>query len=103
MHVLIDDCRDGGDVIIRNPNHAIHVLRRLGKQVESVSWDNDMGYGWELEGRNLLKQYLTDCRNQKHWPTMFIVTSNTVAAKDMEVSLKQAGYKFVPYKGWIHS
>lgn len=95
LSVCVDDSRTLGDVNIRNPAVAIQVLRRLLKSISLVYWDNDMGYGYELEGRVLLKQFLQDCKNAGVFPGIMIVTGNSVAAKDMEASLQQAGYKLV--------
>lgn len=90
--VCVDDCRTLGDVNIQNPEVAIKVLRRLLKSITHVYWDNDMGYGYELEGRVLLKQFIQDCQNAKLFPGIVIVTGNSVAAQDMEITLQQAGY-----------
>lgn len=102
FHVLVDDCRTvPNGIIIRDPRIAIQVLRRLMKQIKSVSWDNDMGYSWEYEGRNLIKQFLQDCKNANIWPVIFLVTSNPIARKDMEGTLIQYGYE-ATQEGWIH-
>lgn len=104
LHVLIDDTRDlGADVIIRKPDVAIAVLRRLLKQTARTYWDNDMGGGWELEGRNLLKQHLQDCANAGHYPEVIIVTSNSVAERDMFVTLERYGYSRKDARLWTHS
>jgi hypothetical protein len=92
MHVCIDDYRTLGDVVIRHPEVAITALRRLQKQITRTYWDNDMGGGWELEGRNLIKQYLTDISNAGIRHEVVIVTSNTVAASDMAKTLASFGY-----------
>jgi hypothetical protein len=91
--VCVDDSRTLGDVNIKNPEVAIAVLRRLLMSISHVYWDNDMGYGYELEGRVLLKQFIQDCKNAGHFPAVMIVTGNSVAARDMETTLQQAGYK----------
>lgn len=93
--VCVDDSRTLGDVNIPNPQIAIQVLRRLLKSISHVYWGNDMGYGYELEGRVLLKQFLQDCKNAGVFPKVVIVTGNTVAERDMTLSLQQAGYKLV--------
>lgn len=92
LYVCIDDTRTLGNVNIKDPRIAIQVLRRLLKQIAVTFWDNDMGHGWEYEGRNLLKQFIQDCKNANHYPFIAIVTSNTVAADDMVLTLRQAGY-----------
>lgn len=104
LHVLIDDTRDlGADVIIRKPDVAIAVLRRLLKQTARTYWDNDLGGGWELEGRNLLKQHLQDCANAGHYPEVVVVTSNSVAARDMIGTLQQYGYTQEGNEPWRHA
>lgn len=102
LDVCIDDCRNIGDVIIRDPRVAIEVLRRLGKRVGHTYWDNDMGYGWEREGRHLLKQFIKDCKSAKWYPTIQIVTSNSVAAEDMRATLKAANYMLDADNRWVH-
>lgn len=103
LDVCIDDCRTLGDIQIRNPKVAIQVLRRLLKSIRLTYWDNDMGGGWEFEGRNLLKQFLQDCKNANYWPHVVIVTSNSVAALDMESTLKSYGYTKQIHGSWTHS
>lgn len=73
------------------------------KYITATSWDNDMGGGWEMEGRNLLKQFLKDCSNAKRFPPVFIVTSNSVAQVDMRNTLFNFGYKAAANPDhWIH-
>lgn len=93
MYVLVDDLRNYGDVIIRDPRIAIKVIRRIHKSITTIGLDNDMGHGWEHEGRNLLKQFMADCKNEKYWPKVQIVTSNTVAMIEMYKTLQENGYQ----------
>lgn len=93
MHVLVDDTRTFGQVIIKDPRVAIQVLRRILKSIELIGWDNDMGYGYEFEGRVLIRQFLQDCKNAKHFPRVYIVTGNSVAREDMYKTLKEFGYE----------
>ena len=88
---MVDDSRDMGDVIIRNPNVAQEVLRRLHKSIGTLIMDNDMGSG--PEGKDILVLFLQDCKNQKFYPKdVIIVTSNTPAQGHMKVTLEQHGY-----------
>lgn len=102
MYVVIDDARSLGDVQVRDPRLALTVLRRLEKHITAVGWDNDMGYGWDNEGRNLMKKWLTDCKNSNRFPIVYILTSNTIAQKEMELTLKDYGYEFIENEGWFH-
>lgn len=94
FNILVDDQRDGGDIIIRNPTVAIATLRRIMRSIRCVSWDNDMGHGWDYEGRKLLKQFLSDCKNDDYWPEIVLVTANTRAFDDMVQTLMY--YKYTP-------
>lgn len=103
MYVLVDDTRNYGDVIIRNPKVAIQVIRRIHKSITTIGWDNDMGHGWEYEGRNLLKQFMADCKNAKYWPNVQVITSNVVARMEMNKTLEENGYKLDDDGvNWIH-
>ena len=84
ISVCIDDERAYGDVVVRNPENALFVLHTLLKSISRTYWDNDMGGGWELEGRNLLKKFLQDCQSINHWPEVVIITANIIAHEDME-------------------
>lgn len=104
LDICVDDTRSFGHMQIRDPTVAIMVLRRLLKQTRLTYWDNDMGYGWEYEGRNLLKQFIQDCKNAKWYPHVVIVTSNSVAAEDMKRTLVEADYAWNNKEGaWVHA
>lgn len=93
LHVLVDDLRDFGDIIIRNSEVALATLRKLHKSIESLSMDNDMGSG-RPEGRQLLEQYMQDCANHASYPPQVnIVTGNSSAACYMRATLKKHGYQ----------
>jgi hypothetical protein len=101
LSVCVDDSRVMGDINIRNPNVALATLRRLHKQIGTLLMDNDMGGPFEVEGRNILKQFLTDCKNQNHYPkSVHILTSNTPAAEAMALSLKEHGYRKTDARSW---
>ena len=92
LHVLVDDCRDGADVIIRNPENAVAVIRRLFKDISALSMDNDMG--GSVQGYEILEQILQDSKNTKHYiPTIYVVTGNIVAGRRMRDDLTAAGYR----------
>jgi len=101
IEVCVDDERNLGDVNIRNPVAALGVLRKLLPGISRIYWDNDMGYGWEYEGRNLLKSFMEDCKRTNLFPVVSIVTANPIAAEDMCKTLEAAGYKGSPdRKNW---
>ena len=92
--VCIDDSRECGTVNVKDPRAGLTVLRRLHKQMSILYMDNDMGHGWEFEGRNILRQFLVDCRNAKHYvPQVMIVTSNCAAREAMIADLTSHGYR----------
>lgn len=83
------------------PHVALATLRRLHKQIGTLFMDNDMGGGFEVEGRNILKQFLTDCKNQKHYPaSVHIVSSNEPASRVMASMLKEHGYRKIDVRSW---
>jgi hypothetical protein len=102
MYVVIDDAKSLGDVQVRDPRLALTVLRRLEKQITAVGWDNDMGYGWENEGRNLMKAWLQDCKNSNRFPIVYILTGNNIAEKEMKLTLQDYGYEYRENEGWFH-
>jgi hypothetical protein len=59
--VLVDDIRNGIDysLVIRDPRIAIEILRKVLKKIYLISWDNDMGFNWEYEGRNKTRRGTT--------------------------------------------
>lgn len=93
---MVDDCRDyggeGNDIIIRNPKIAVEVLRRLHKQIGTLFMDNDMGLG--PEGKDILVQFLQDCKHQNFYPKdVYLVTDNTPARDHMKLTLEVHGYQ----------
>ena len=91
LHVLVDDQRNFGDVIIRNPESAVAVIRRLFKDITTLSMDNDMG--GSVQGYEILEQILQDSKNSTHYiPTVCVVTGNIAAARRMSEDLTAAGY-----------
>jgi hypothetical protein len=106
LFVLVDDkreCAEDGTIIVRDPRVAFDVLCRLSP-IHTLAMDNDMGHGWEFEGRNILKKYLSACEpwlgsgqaligpNPSYPVHVVLVTSNEPAAKSMRDLLREHGY-----------
>jgi len=116
LFVLVDDKRDTPDeestVIIRDPRIAFDALCRLSP-IHTLAMDNDMGHGWEFEGRNILKKFLAACEPwlgsgqgrpfpNPDYPTfVMLVTSNGPAAIDMAGTLRQHGYTREGVDRWV--
>ena len=104
LFVLVDDkreCAQDGTVIIRDPRVALNVLCMLA--VHTLAMDNDMGHGWDFEGRNILKKFLEVCRAQTaSYPVhVVLVTNNEPAAKSMRDLLREHGYKQQSPTGFV--
>lgn len=107
LFVLVDDKRDppaeDGPVIIRDPRVADAVLDLLHPLIHTLAMDNDMGHGWEFEGRNILKRFFDKvCKPTSVYPSfVMIMTNNSPAADDMAGTLKQHGYTREGIGQWV--
>jgi hypothetical protein len=92
LHVLVDDQRNFGDVIIRNPEHAVRIIRWMFSDITTLSMDNDMG--GSVQGYEILEEILAFSKTHKKYiPTVNVVTGNIVAARRMSEDLTAAGYR----------
>lgn len=96
LHVLIDDIRDCGcDVICRDGETGLTILRNLKGKVEKVYFDHDLGPHSIWSGyRTLLK-----CLEEDLLPNKIqLVTSNPVGRERMALALINEGYHPSPNK-----
>jgi hypothetical protein len=98
LFVLVDDkreCAEDSTVIVRDPRAADAVLDLLHPLIHTLAMDNDMGHGWEFEGRNILKRFFDKiCQPTTVYPVhVVLVTNNEPAAKSMRDLLREHGYK----------
>lgn len=106
LFVLVDDKREPpseeGVIIVRDPRVALNTLCMLTK-IHTLAMDNDMGHGWEFEGRNILKRFLEVCQAETaSYPAfVLLVTSNGPAASDMAGTLRQHGYTREGVDRWV--
>ena len=96
MWLLIDDCRDLGNLIARDGETGLTILRLLKGKLEGVMLDHDLGYGisgYQVMVTALEEDILPD--------RVQLVTSNPVGRIAMKQTLEANGYVCRDNVNWI--
>lgn len=96
MWLLIDDCRDLGNLIARDGEIGLTILRLLKGEIFGVILDHDLGHG--ICGYEVLVKALEEDILPKH---VQIVTSNPVGRTAMKQTLEANGYICRDNVNWI--